>query len=668
MSDESIILSPETARQVAQEFLARRIRSQSDSKGLRERGENHTRHVQGRPPVGAPETLQNAPAVPLLYGWEEQFVPAVIDRDPWFDVKSAKSNDETRRAQAVVFEKLLEHWWEQDSIRTRVVEVALRSSIRRGIGVAQVDFDSIAIKPRVTLVPVRDFDIDLEGRHPEVRFVRWMSSTASMPIDAARKLWPGYDFVADALLPTTTTGETIREGWFNAPDANTDGTAGNQTVTVHCVYVRADDPYTEERAAKVKKRRKEKQKPEGTLFAAGENRCLYFAHVRGTNPRDANQNATFSLVGDAGWDLLPKMYEFPFSILRLTTDDESYWPRSMFDPVRGAVEAADWAARYENDSAKFSVRRVLLVARALLGKKKAEEIFKSDDTGLKVHMVDSPEAAKSGVNLLNFGDKNTVAADNAASNIARFEMVSNKAALQPQAKSHQAAQGAKLQADVSAAVAGHPSELVTAFATDISQKMLQVARPNMTDVQVAAIVGDDLMHWVEEPVLVDGEIDQVDPVTGETVKVPGKVPAFDENGVKKVNRYSPVWTNDPSPLLVLEETALSIEPFSMRRMDRETEVTLLTQMKQQLLADQTYFAQMGFFHDPNEVAVAIYAINQRMAELLGMSDYGTMVPNKLYQFAPPAQPGGGGTGGTPNALGAEAQAAEGGAAANPAGS
>lgn len=653
---------------VPAEFWQRLGRARTDSSGLRERGEKYARSLTGRPDTGSDPA--KAPVAPLLYAWKEALNPAILDRDPIPQFKDSDNSDPIKRKRALVFEKLAEYFWETQQIRRRVIEVALEACEPDGISAANVEFDPLALEPCVTFIPTRNFDCDLDAKHPDIRFVRWMSIRKCIPLASARKLWPGWDFATDDIVGDPS----YKDGTYHVtlePEIDTENaTAGNKTVSVWCVQIKGTDPYTRDRAYKPTKRRADEKPPEGALFEQGESVVAYFAFAKRSGTTEGE--CVLVELGREPWvdqHMYPKRDHFPITVLRLTVDQDSFWPRSMFDPVRGAADQANWAAKYEDEDARMSVMRIVLAAKQVLGKKKVEDIFKAGKN-LVTHTVDTVDQAERAFKVLDFVRPNVIAANNADRSMMRFEMAARVNELTPQARSHESSAGAQLRSQISGARTGRPAEILTEFASEITQKMIQCARLHMTADQVAEIVGEEMLEFVTEPVVEDGEVDEVDPVTGQVTKVPGQVPKLDEAGNPIEVRYSKIWDEDASPYDILKETDLYIDPSSMRRLDKEAELQMLMQLKNAVQADLGFLAQLGVAPNPDAVARLLFGTTAKVAQMMGIDDFSLLLPNpeELVQVAQPdAGTGAAGGENIPN-VDARSEAEAGGEAANEPGS
>lgn len=621
---------------VSADFDAKLRRSERETGGQRRRLSGYRAILDGcgvkvgpSGPEGAEDNSKTAHRVPLYYLWKQMLVPALLERDPQFVVRPRDVADPREVARARLMELYIGEVFRRQRVRENVVRYSLSDAVDGGLGIAETDFDSVRGEPRVTYLPVDDVSLDMDGRHPDIRFVRWSCISECLPLATAQARFPGIEFCPDHVLRDASRNDKAG-GYDSISWSSSDAEkAGVEAfVTVRRVFIHGDDPYTDAPAEGAPDASKVDAPDgdteyEGALYE-GKTAVLFFAYARAAGAGGTSgYPVRLRLIDVRAWPFLPDRPGFPLSFLRLTHDAKSFWPRSIFDPLRAVVDDANEMANVEVIDAKRSLMRKILYNAKHLSAEDATSIM-SNPENLSVHgLTNVPDGTplKSLVDILNFSNPDRTARQLSDLMVGRFEMSVRVGEMSQEARSHESAASATVRAQRSDMRMDVPASFVEEFLEDIGRKIALCGIELATEAQVERVVGRSAMGWREEKV--------TDAATGiETGSVvqrslwPGALDGLDRANFAE---------------------SISIKPGSARKIDRQAAAQDIALLKQDVLASTNAAAALGVGPDPGLYVSMLYGLDRRKAEILGLSDLAVDIPlaGEIYVMGPPAAAGDG---------------------------
>lgn len=534
-----------------------------------------------------------------MHGILRQVVaPYLISKSPIWNNQQRKGADALEVARVKLYEELAGCIYREND-QGAEHQLQLDDAFFYGVGWMETDFNDTMVIPRHQWIDARRVLVDCETTSPRPRDQRWQAIKTNIPIETARglaeTLWDAkkYEFnPVDYHWPSDADKDPFAEAWEDESQQILDETP-TDFVRIVRVFVKGANPWTTSARAK----RRSMSDPIGLDDVyTGKDHILILEARNGYDNFDAYQLVgvidAFPFPCDPG--------ETPLTPMRITKDNRSFYPPSIFQSGHSLQVSANKALRDWNTDAHASARRVVgYNEHAFQTPVEAEAALYGQDALLTVKMSNGADLDRA-VQVKNFGAPNPSLEKGMELNIGQYRTVTGLQAFELQPRANRTALDASIQNEGAQVRLQSMGDMAEAAINTVVRKGIQCARWNMTS--------DDLALWLKLPVEVDGA-QVARPIIG-----PGG----------KSETVNDLWPNDPKPEDVRREVEINLEPRSVQfsNPDKEVQNMLLVQKHQlELIRAVGDTAKAGAPETARGIAAAGNAMVEAMCRTLNIPNY-----------------------------------------------
>lgn len=508
-----------------------------------DQGEMYRRYIVGVPPKATDgATPQTEAKDSIGTGWNRVSIPAhgmltsvltpsLVSRKPTYINRARKSANEAERARGRIYSELAKVIEDKSDVHSQVT-AALEDCYPNTVGWLFVDYDPEIKLPAVRQVPCSRVLVDQEtdGRG-FMKDVRWIAERRGIPANDARWLadnvWgaKGYEF------------KPVENAWDDEDESGGSeiGEVPTKFAKLLYLYLAGNNPYTARADLSASPDAVVERSSEDPAYSGKDE--LIIMECRG----EEDDATAYKIVARQPW-AFPAM---PGTPLRLTMPDKGFYPPSVLQPSHELQVFVSWAATFYSTDVYNSARRIVSYNKSIF--KSDKELKRAFSGGDNLGLVGGERAiGQEDLKVVTFGQPNPALGESISVMTGIMDQVSGKVAFDAEQRnrSHQTATGAAISNESAQVRMGRLADLVEKTYQEVMEKALMCARANMSAEDVAAWVGEDLMHMVD------------------TV-------AEDGTPVRESNLWD---DSDRSPEAIRKEVDIDIEPRSVRFVSPEQEV------------------------------------------------------------------------------------------------